>query len=284
MSKRMRVVQLATLLLASVAALARPVEQVLYIPMELPRERGVVVELETTVYRPDRPGPFPLVMISHGSPRNPADRKSEPRKRYPKQAEWFVDRGFAVAIPMRRGYANSGGRYAEGYACDDPDYRTAGLSTANDIRAALSWLREQPWIDPDRIVLLGQSAGGFGSLAAASRNPPGVIGVINIAGGRGSQRAGEVCGADRLVEAIGGFGRTARVPSLWLYAANDGYFGPDLAQRMYDAYRAGGAPAEFVQMRAYGRDGHEIFRNDDASDYWTPAVERFLARIDQMFQ
>lgn len=276
----MRVVHLATLLLISVAALARPTEQVLNIPMELPRESGVVVELETTVYQPNGRGPFPLVVINHGSPRNPADRKSEPRKRYAKQAEWFLDRGFAVAIPMRRGYANSGGRYAEGYACEDPDYQTAGLSTANDIRAALAWLRDQPWVDPDRIVLLGQSAGGFGSLAAASRNPTGVIGVVNIAGGRGSQQAGEVCGVDRLVDAVGGFGRTARVPSLWLYAANDGYFGPDLAQRMYRAYRAGGAPAELVEMRAYGHDGHEIFRSDDAIDYWTPAVEKFLARID----
>jgi hypothetical protein len=42
-----------------------------------------------------------------------------------------------------------------------------------------------PGADPNRIVLLGQSTGGL-PVTAAAANPPGVIGVLDFAGGAGS--------------------------------------------------------------------------------------------------
>jgi hypothetical protein len=65
--------------------------------------------LETMVYRPPGAGPFPLVTINHGKPR-PGD--SDPSAMHPgfgAAAHWFVDRSFAVAVPMRRGYGLSPG-------------------------------------------------------------------------------------------------------------------------------------------------------------------------------
>jgi dienelactone hydrolase len=44
--------------------------------------------------------------------------------------------------------------------------------------AAVAYLRSRPNVDPDRIVLVGQSAGGWGSLAAASRGDLPIRGVV----------------------------------------------------------------------------------------------------------
>jgi dienelactone hydrolase len=252
-------------------------EQVWWVPMALPREPNKIVHLETTVYRPDGAGPFPLVVLNHGAPRKPEERRSSPRQRYFDQSRWFVGRGYAVVIPMRRGYARSEGDYMESSGpCNSPDYVNSGLTEANDIGAVLKYFTAQKFVDGRHIILAGQSAGGFGVVATASRNPSGVIGVISFAGGRGSQGPNEVCTEGRLVEAMGKFGQTARLPSIWLYSQNDLYFRPELSRRMFQAYKAAGGVGDFVMMPAYGKDGHSTFASWDASSHWIPAVTKFL--------
>jgi dienelactone hydrolase len=255
-------------------------EQVWWVPMAPPRDRNQTLFLETTVYRPPGAGPFPLVVLNHGSPRDAEARRTSPRTRYFEQSQWFVQQGFAVVLPMRRGYANSDGDWAEGYGgCAKADYFNGGFSTANDIGEVMRYFRGQSFVDGKRIVLVGQSAGGWGVLAAASRNPDGVLGVVNFAGGRGSTGTNTVCGEHKLVEAAAQFGKSARIPALWLYAENDLYFGPQLSKQMFEAYTKAGAPAEYVQMQPYGRDGHGTFATWDASNRWVPPVREFLTRV-----
>jgi len=233
--------------------------------------------IEVTVIRPASPGRFPLLVLSHGSPRSADDRRRAGRVRYEPQSLAFVSMGFAVVLPTRRGYGDSGGKWSEGYgSCASPDYYAAGLETARDIRAALEAVRREPWADATRIVLAGLSAGGWGSIAAATRAPEGLVGVVNFAGGRGSTEPDRVCGAERLVEAAARFGRAAAAPQLWIYSENDHYFGPSLARRMHAAFVAAGGRAEFVQAPAEGPDGHAYFLR--AVDDWAPRVESFLRR------
>ncbi len=52
---------------------------------------------------------------------------------------------------------------------------------ADDIRAAVKWLREQPEIDPDRIALLGHSEGGLIAPIVASTDPR-LKGIVLMAG------------------------------------------------------------------------------------------------------
>jgi dienelactone hydrolase len=118
------------------------------------------VLLHTIVFRPDGDRPVPLVIINHGSPRSAADRPGL-TARFAFASEWFVRRGFAVAVPTRRGYGQTGGGWAEDSgSCNSPDYFSAGRATAADIRAALVYMREQPFVDRERVVLVGQSAAG----------------------------------------------------------------------------------------------------------------------------
>ena len=181
---------------------------------------------------------------------------------------------------MRRGYGTSDGPYGEAYgSCANPDYVAAGLATAADIEATIRHMRRQPAIDPDRILLVGQSAGGHGSLAALSLAPPGVVGAVNFAGGRGSKAREDICGPDRLIASMTVFGRAARSPSLWIYTANDSYFTPDLARAMFRAYVAAAAPAEFVGLPAFGDEGHMLFARGQGVALWAPSVTRFLETL-----
>jgi pimeloyl-ACP methyl ester carboxylesterase len=247
--------------------------------MQAPVANGVQrVMIDLTVLRPEGAGPFPIVVLSHGSPRSPEDRRREGRQRLIAQARPFLEMGFAVVVPTRRGYGESGGEWSEGYgACDDPDYYSAGLETARDMRAAVDAIRREPWVDARRVVLAGQSAGGFGSVAASSRPFEGLIAVINFAGGRGSLGPDRVCGEERLVEAMSRYGGAARAPALWLYSVNDHYFGPALARRMHRAFVRSGGAAELVEAPATGFDGHGYFAF--AVYDWAPRVQAFLARV-----
>ena len=145
-------------------------ENVIRIPMTVSRPGGVQrLTLEATLYRPSGPGPFPLVVLSHGTSRNPRERLGE-RLRYDAQSWKFVSMGFAVVIPMRRGYGHSGGDYAEGEGlCDHSHFYAAGLQFAPDLRATVEYVSALPGIDPQRLVLVGHSSGGFASLILASQ-------------------------------------------------------------------------------------------------------------------
>ena len=237
------------------------------------------LKLAATEYRPDGNGPFPLVVINHGSPRTPAERTGMTAK-YRAQSMAFVARGFVVLNPLRRGYGKSDGPWAEDYdSCNRPKYYEAGLESARDIAATIDYAKTRSYVDPHRIVLVGQSAGGFAALALASENPDGVLGVINFAGGRGSRGPNNVCNSNRLVNAFTRYAATTKVPMLWFYAENDLYFGPALAQRFAQAYRNQNRNLRFVALPANGEDGHLFFSAASNVDAWTGEVDAFMNQI-----
>ena len=145
----------------------------------------------------------------------------------------------------------------------------------------IDYFRGRTEVQRDRILLIGWSAGGWGSLAAASQSPPGVFAVINFAGGRGGghPQAGN-CAPQRLVGAAARYGSTARIPTLWLYAANDSFFAPALARKMSEAFVRAGGQAEYVALPAFGSDGHRVFRSADGRALWQPPVEAFLGTLE----
>ncbi|MGJ7555389.1 alpha/beta hydrolase family protein [Variovorax sp. RB3P1] len=237
------------------------------------------IKLAATEYRPEGDGPFPVLVINHGTPRSPTDFPKM-QDRYARQAEFFAKRGFLVINPLRRGYGKSDGPWAENYfSCANPDYVQAGLETAKDIGAALDYARSLPYADAQHMVLLGKSAGGFGVLALSSLNPAGVVGTINFAGGRGSRGPDDVCNEAKLVDAFGRYASTTKVPMLWVYSENDHFFGPALASRLLAAYKAQGADVRFEGVPPYGNDGHAFFEGRDNTAIWVPMVDQFLAKL-----
>ena len=71
----------------------------------------------------------------------------------PRAGGWLVARGFAVLVPERPGHGATGGRYLEDQGgCDEADYARAGRATADEIAAALGFMRKQSFIRPDGMV------------------------------------------------------------------------------------------------------------------------------------
>lgn len=233
--------------------------------------------LEAVVVRPGDASRHPLVVISHGTPRDPKDRPGMNAISRLREAEEFARRGFVVLVFMRRGYGTSAGGFVEGVGPgDDPDYAASGRKAAEDIRVAIRFMKTMPYVDPDTIICVGQSAGGLATLALASDPPQGVVAVINFAGGKGSKAPDVVIKPSNLMSAFAQYGRTARVPALFVYSENDRFFGPGLARELYAAYTSAGGKAQFVMAPAFGEDGHTLFSRLGIPQ-WTPYVDAFLA-------
>lgn len=228
--------------------------------------------LETTLFRPPGTGPFPLLVINHG--KQAGQPALQQRDRFLYMAATFVERGYAVLVPMRSGFAGSTGQYVD-HGCD---MAANGQAQADDVLDVIAYARRQRWIDGARIVVAGQSYGGLATVALAGRPVPGVRGVMNFAGGLRVDD-GSCDWQSALVQAFAGYGGLARVPSLWLYGANDSYFPPDLVARMFGAYRAAGGQGTLFAYPAFKRDGHTTLGSRDGVAVWLPQVERFLRQI-----
>jgi dienelactone hydrolase len=244
-------------------------------------QRGVM--MRTTLFRPPGPGPFPLVVVNHGTTQNAERRRLLKAPDFDAMAQWFVRRGFAVAVPQRPGHGETGGDYREDQGgCDEADFARAGLGAAESIAAAVGYLRAQSFVRRTGVIVVGQSAGGWAALAFASRAPAGVGAVIDFAGGLGGRswdRPDNNCAPDRLVATAAEFGRTTRIPTLWVYTENDTYFAPRLSGAMADAFRAAGGPVDYALLPAFGDDGHFMAERAGSESVWGPVVGRFLGRL-----
>ena len=240
---------------------------------------GTLARLEGNVVRPDQPGHFPLVLISHGTSSEWNDRKDVHAAQYQAQAVAFARRGWAVVTVVRPGFGHSTGPFLEDVGpCDNRDFVAAGNRMGDEVLSILRALRQQnpAWADNSRVLLLGQSGGGMASLAAiAGKSTSGpILGVVNFAGGDGAPIYGNYfCQPESLVKAMAAFGAGTKIPSLWIYAANDTKFPPQLAQAMFAAYKTDGAPATLVAAPAFGDEGHYFI---EAVDQWQPMVDSFL--------
>jgi len=208
---------------------------------------------------------------------DPVRRHKEGRRRFEKQSQEFVKRGFAVVVLMRRGYANSEGECTEDFTnCDNVDLYEAGHESARDLVATARFMQTQAYIDGSKLLLAGHSAGGFASLAAASQQVNGLLGAINFAGGRGARGQ---CSSRHLCRAMEKFGRTNKVPTLWLYSQNDTFFSPTIVKEMHEAFQNAGGKAKLVMLPPFGKDGHGFFPNERGLPLWIEEVDKFLTEI-----
>jgi len=248
---------------------ARLNEQVVMIPAVDGQQH---VELQTTIFKPPGEGPFPLVLMNHGKePGNPHYQK---RDRFIFMSREFVKRGYAVAIPMRKGFAKSTGDYSD-YGCN---MTGNGQLQADDLQNALSYLSQQSWVDKTRIVVAGQSYGGLATIAFGTRNFPGVRGLINFAGGLRTS-GGSCQWQSTLTDAFASYGAKSTLPSLWFYGQNDSYFNPEVASKLYNAYISTGGHAELVAYGAFKYDAHAMVGSRDGVNIWWPETEKFLQKI-----
>jgi pimeloyl-ACP methyl ester carboxylesterase len=112
-------------------------------------------------------GRFPAVLLVGGSGPTDRDETVAGLPIFRLLAGPLADAGYYVLRYDKRGVGQSGGR---GETATIQDY-------AEDVRAAIRFLRDRKDVDPKRIVLFGHSEGGLVSLLAASRDDD-IAGVV----------------------------------------------------------------------------------------------------------
>ncbi len=235
-------------------------------------------ELEMITVEPPGPGPFPLAVVSHGNPRKAGSIRIRSLLAVAKD---FARRGYKAVVFARRGFGSSTGNVDEGLSPHTAwSYARAGQTAAEDYAAVIEALAARPEVDGSTVIAAGQSGGGFAVTALASQPPAGLLGVVNISGGRGSPESYRNHNEDALVGAFAEFGKTARIPSLWLYSMTDHFFWPELVDRMFAAYTKDGAPTRLDRVGPlwFARDGHALIR-PGGRELWRPRISAFLRAI-----
>jgi dienelactone hydrolase len=240
---------------------------------------GRQFKLAARVFRPSGAGPFPVVVINHGTPVSMKDAGAT-KLGFTRAAQWFAAHGDLVVVALRPGFGDSDGPYLEHSGpCNSRDYVHDGRETAAVEAAIAEAAAALPGADASHIIVVGQSAGGFGAIALADAPPPGVVGVISFAGGRGGDDHEHICGGEqRLIDATATLGKGNQLPQLWLVAANDHFFPPPLAHAMFAAYQAASkAKVDFVDLPPFDGDGHKTLGQADPS-VWAGPVSAFLSQ------
>lgn len=253
------------------------------------RINGEPVEVTSHLYKPQGDGPFPLVIFSHGRAVNQADRARLSQPILVGHANYWLKQGVAVVAPVRPGYGATGGIDREnsfarwsGNTCNsNPDYTEISGQSRETIRATHEWAQRQPWVRKDRILLEGQSAGGLATVAAGALNLPGVVGLVNFAGGSGGnpeRSPGQSCRPENLTKTYAALGAQVKAPSLWLYAENDLYWGAEAPRQWHAAFQAGGSDSLLVQTPPLqGDDGHRLLAR--GGPMWSGPLNTFVRKI-----
>jgi dienelactone hydrolase len=220
--------------------------------------------------------------MSHGTSPSAETNRTIGRYRSLNPIREWVRRGYAVVVPVRRGYGATGGdKFGDSYgSCNRPDFRRAGEGAAADILAAVQWAKTQSDFDPKRRLLVGQSSGGFASIYTASKRPDGLVAVLAFAPGRGGRpdtHPGLPCAPDPLAKLLASIAPQIAVPVLWFYAENDEYIGPAAAKLWFESFHAAGGRGDFVMIPPFpDRRGHGVYPSAAGTPLWTAAVATFF--------
>lgn len=284
----LRALLLASALVAGLGALAAQAQDSSYYGprlieehVRIPAQNGNTIA--ATLLRPDAQGPFGAIVLNHGVSASARERARESSDLLINAAAVFARRGYVVVMPLRRGFGATGGDMAEDPgSCSNPDYRTAESNAADDVMAAYDYARSLPYVDGNRMMLAGQSAGGMVALyTAGTRQPQGLQAVLAFAAGRGGDpeiNPGIPCAIEPVARIFDMIGKQIRVPVLMNYAENDLFFSPKVSRQWFERLSASWSDAEYALQPSFGKDGHYLFGDTLGVRYWLPTVETFLAR------
>lgn len=222
--------------------------------------------------------PQPAIVVVHGGP------ESQSRPFFQFFIQYCVQHGYAVLAPNVRGSTGYGTRYSH---LDDVDKR---MDSVADLAHAAHWLKAQPGIDGEQLVVYGGSYGGFMVLAALTTNPDlwaagvDVVGISNFitflertSGYRRAHREAEYGSLEHdheLLERISPLNHVDEiaVPLMVIHGANDPRVPLNEAEQLVQALQARGIPTEFL---VFDDEGHGVIKLHNKRVAY-PAIIQFL--------
>ena len=193
-------------------------------------------------------GPFPAILYSHGSERRPGTK--------PEIGNYFVDKGYVVFVPHRRGHGRSPSDRQVDSLFDQGFKGVVALHELHleDTLAALAYLRAQSYVDSRRIAAAGCSYGGIQTLLASEKGSGLKAAIAFAAAAETWSRSPSL--QTRLRRAV----KNATVPILFIQAENDWDLTPSAA--LSREMEAAGKPHKRVIFPPYGQtheEGHGGF-------------------------
>ncbi|MFB6172756.1 MAG: alpha/beta fold hydrolase [Haloarculaceae archaeon] len=221
-------------------------------------------------------GGVPVVVDVHGGP------ESQRRPSFGALKQYFLSRGYAVFEPNVRGSTGYGRTYTH---LDDVRRR---MDSVRDLERGVRWLHGQAAVDPDRVVALGGSYGGFMVLAALTEYPDlwaagvDVVGIANFVtflentgAWRRELREAEYGSLETDREFLESISPTnniekIRAPLFVLHGANDPRVPVGEAEQIAARAREQGVP---VEKLVFEDEGHGITKLENRIEAYTAVVE-----------
>jgi len=228
------------------------------------------LRIQAYLYKPAGNGPFSVVIYNHGS-RAGRERRSVP---FEYIGTLLTRAGYAVLVPERRGYGKS----------DGPVDTATGASVvprlqaeADDVLAALDYVRTLPFVAPKRIGIMGWSYGGIVTMFSVSRSAEFVV-AVDQAGGAQSWKGNSV-----VRSALTDAAEKSTTPTLFLVAENDAT--TDSITTLAGIYKRREIPHRMVIYEPFtprqggvsSGPGHRVF-SAQGTHVWEKDVIEFLGR------
>ena len=244
-------------------------------------ENGETVSLEVVLFKPPIDGRYPTMVFHHGSTGDGSDPSRFGNTFFSKSiAFFFVERGWMVAFPQRRGRGQSNGVYDEGfkpdrsgYSCEETLALAGAAHALEDLDIITDWLRYRIDVDTTRLLVGGTSRGGILAVAHTAQRPDVYLAAINFVGGWIAEGCGDYRSINRTLFVSGA---AFPGPSLWLYGENDSFYSLPYSRSNFDAFTLAGGLGRMMELaRSPGLNGHFVI-ND--LPLWEPALDDFIAR------
>ena len=239
--------------------------------------------LEATLLLPEPskfgPGPYPVLIYNHGDIEiDHHGRRYKMRFKEMTVFREFLNLGMAVLAPLRRGVGFSEGNYPLNFGVSNADPAYKARVHAEDILPALAWVKTRAELDASRILLAGQSAGGYSTMYLMSQNLPGVMGAVNFSGGRTDMTSNGGAGFlnQMMVDSFGDFGKDAKITSLWVFAENDSRYTANTIRASHAAFTQAGGKAQLSLSPPIEGDGHFIHNKPEL---WRVSLRGYLADL-----
>ncbi len=245
---------------------------------------GKVRMIPAWFYKPKKTeGKAPAMLIVHGGP------EGQSRPSFDFRTQYFLQKGYAIFVPNVRGSTGYGKTYSH---LDDVRKR---MDSVTDLAYGALWLKEQPDIQANQLIVMGGSYGGFMVLSALTAYPDhwaagiDIVGISNLATflkntseyRRRHREAeyGSLAHDREFLESIAPINHIEKikVPLIVIQGANDPRVPMSESDQMVKALRK---LEKTVDYLIFDNEGHGIFRLENKTVAYTAIVEFLNKHLD----